>query len=56
MNTTRTERRPDTTSRPESQLELLRQVYEQVGLETDSAEEAARADLVALYASTWCLE
>ena len=56
MNTTSTERRPDTTSRPESQLELLRQVYQEVGLETDFAEEAARADLVALYASTWSLE
>ena len=56
MNTTSTERRPDTTSRPESQLELLQQVYEDVGLGTESAEEAARADLVALYASTWCLE
>ena len=56
MNTTSRERRPDTVLRPENELELLREVYEGVGLETESAEEAARADLVALYASTWCLD
>ena len=56
MNTTSTKRRPDTELRPENQFELLREVYEGVGLETEHAQEAARADLVALYASPWSLE
>jgi hypothetical protein len=56
MNTTDTERRPDKALRPENQFELLRQVYEDAGLETELAQEAARADLVALYASTWNVE
>ena len=56
MNTTSTERRPDAALRPENQFELLRQVYEDVRLETEYAQEAARADLVALYVSPWNLE
>jgi hypothetical protein len=37
-------------------LELLRQVYEDAGLETKDAQQAACADLVALYASSWRLD
>ena len=56
MNATSTERRPDLVSRPENALELLRQVYEEAGLDAEDARQAAHADLVALYASTWSLE
>ena len=51
MNATTIERLPDTTSRQENQLELLSRVYEDAGLASETAEEAARADLIALYAS-----
>ena len=56
MKTTSTERRPDQGLRPDNELELLRQVYEDVGLEPGYAQEAAQADLVALYASPWSLD
>jgi hypothetical protein len=57
MSTYTTERRPDTALRPESEIELLRRVYEDAGLETEAAQEAACADLASLYASfPWGVE
>ena len=51
MNATTIERLPESKRRQENQLELLSRVYEDAGLTSETAEEAARADLIALYAS-----
>ena len=53
MNTKGIRPAPPAEERHDYQLELLRRFYEDVGLDSRVAEQAALADLDSLYASAW---